>query len=66
VILDSLRSQIKMGDWYEAHLKVKDNRLQHYVNGILMSDATDRDTVMGGRVAVRISGACRDTNEGGV
>jgi hypothetical protein len=26
---------------------VKGNRLQHYVNGILMSDVTDNDTVNG-------------------
>ncbi|MEX2336889.1 MAG: DUF1080 domain-containing protein [Fulvivirga sp.] len=44
---DSLRSVIKMGDWNEVQLIVKDNRLQHYINGILMSDVTDRDTVNG-------------------
>jgi hypothetical protein len=31
--------------WNEAHLIVKGNRLQHYINGVLMSDVTDDDTV---------------------
>ncbi|MFI5193984.1 MAG: DUF1080 domain-containing protein [Chitinophagales bacterium] len=42
---DSLKTHIKVGDWNEYHLIVKGNRMQHYVNGILMSDVTDNDTV---------------------
>jgi hypothetical protein len=42
---DSLKAHIKVGDWNEYHLIVKGNRMQHYVNGILMSDVTDNDTV---------------------
>lgn len=42
---DSLKAHIKIGDWNEYHLIVKGNRMQHYVNGILMSDVTDNDTV---------------------
>lgn len=44
---DSLKTHIKQGDWNEYHLIVKGNRLQHYVNGILMSDVTDNDTING-------------------
>lgn len=45
---DSLKTHIKDGDeWNEYHLIVKGNRLQHYVNGVLMSDVTDNDTVNG-------------------
>lgn len=43
--IDSLKTLIKNEDWNEAHLIVKGNRLQHFVNGILMSDVTDNDTV---------------------
>ena len=39
-----LAKKIK-NDWNEYHLIVKGNRMQHYINGILMSDATDNDTV---------------------
>lgn len=42
---DSLQQFIKTDDWNEMHLIVKGNRLQHYVNGVLMSDVTDNDTV---------------------
>lgn len=41
---DSLKAHIHNGDWNEYHLVVKGNRLLHYVNGILMSDVTDKDT----------------------
>ncbi len=44
---DSLKTKIKTEDWNEIHLIVKGNRLQHYVNGILMSDVTDNDVVNG-------------------
>jgi hypothetical protein len=42
---DSLQQFIKANDWNEMRLIVKGNRLQHYVNGVLMSDVTDNDTV---------------------
>jgi hypothetical protein len=42
--IDSLKTHIKSEDWNEVHLIIKGNRLQHYVNGILMSDVTDNDT----------------------
>ncbi|QNF34495.1 DUF1080 domain-containing protein [Adhaeribacter swui] len=42
---DSLQTLIKSNDWNEFHLIIKGNRLQHYVNGVLMSDVTDNDTV---------------------
>ena len=40
---DSLQQLIKKEDWNECHLIVKGNRLQHYINGALMSDVTDND-----------------------
>lgn len=42
--LDSLKKLIKPEDWNECHLVVRGNRLQHYINGVLMSDVTDEDT----------------------
>lgn len=42
---DSMQTFIKSNDWNEVHLVIKGNRLQHYVNGILMSDVTDDDLV---------------------
>lgn len=42
---DSLKSLIKPEDWNSFHLVIKGNRLQHYINGVLMSDVTDEDTV---------------------
>jgi hypothetical protein len=41
---DSLRGKIKK-DWNEVHIIIKGNRLQHYVNGVLMSEVTDNDTI---------------------
>lgn len=40
---DELKTHIKNNDWNEIHLVIKGNRLQHYVNGKLMSDVTDND-----------------------
>ncbi|CAM3323719.1 DUF1080 domain-containing protein [Zobellia roscoffensis] len=42
---DSLKAKIKSEDWNEVHLVIKGNRLQHYVNGVLMSDVIDEDTI---------------------
>ena len=44
---DSLKTRIKSEDWNTFHLVVKGNRLQHYINDVLMSDVTDNDTVNG-------------------
>ena len=44
---DSLKTFIKSQDWNTFHLIVKGNRLQHYINGVLMSEVTDEDTVNG-------------------
>jgi len=42
---DSLKTHIKDStQWNEVHIIAKGNHLQHYINGILMSDATDNDT----------------------
>jgi hypothetical protein len=54
---DSLKTFIKDSDWNEVHLIIKGNRLQHYVNGVLMSDVTDEDEVnrkMSGLVGVQV------------
>lgn len=46
-VSDSLKLKIKSQDWNTFHLVVKGNRLQHYINGILMSDVTDNDLING-------------------
>ncbi len=40
---DSLKTHIKSGDWNELRIVAKGNHLQHYINGVLMSDVTDDD-----------------------
>lgn len=42
---DSLKALIKPNDWNTCHLVVKGNRMQHFINGVLMSDVTDEDAV---------------------
>jgi hypothetical protein len=42
---DSLKSKIIVDDWNEIHLIVKGNNMQHYINGILMSETTDNDSL---------------------
>lgn len=41
---DSLKSLIKSNDWNTCHIVAKGNRLQHFINGVLMSDVTDNDS----------------------
>ncbi len=40
---DSLKTLIKADDWNSMHLVIKGNVLQHYVNGVLMSEVVDED-----------------------
>lgn len=42
---EALKAAIKADDWNEYHIIAKGNHLLHYVNGILMSDVTDNDTI---------------------
>ncbi len=54
---DSLRTLIKTGDWNEIHIIAKGNRLQHYVNGTLLSDVIDNDEInrkMSGLLGVQV------------
>lgn len=44
---DSLQAKIHAEDWNTCHLIIRGNHLQHFINGILMSDVTDNDTVNG-------------------
>lgn len=44
---EAMKGKIKEEGWNEIRLVIKDNRLKHYVNGVLMSDVTDNDTVNG-------------------
>ncbi len=44
---DSLLNKIKTEDWNTCHLIIKGNLLKHFINGILMSEVTDHDTVNG-------------------
>ena len=41
----TLKAAIKKDDWNEYHIVVRGNHMQHYINGVLMSDVTDNDTV---------------------
>lgn len=40
-----LVQNVRSEDWNECHLIVKGNRMQHFVNGVLMSEVVDEDTV---------------------
>lgn len=40
---DELKTLVKPEDWNTFHIIAKGNRLQHYINGKLMSDVTDND-----------------------
>jgi len=42
---DELKGKIKSGDWNEILIVAKGNSLKHYVNGVLMSEVLDNDTV---------------------
>ena len=42
---DSLDVHVRALDWNDYHLVVRGNRMRHFVNGVLMSDVTDEDTV---------------------
>lgn len=42
---DSLKAVIKKNDWNKYHIIAKGNHMQHFVNGVLMSDVTDSDPV---------------------
>lgn len=44
---DDLKASIRSADWNEIHLVIKGNRLQHFVNGILVADVVDLDQVNG-------------------
>ena len=41
--INFFKSQIKSNDWNTVHIIVKGNRMQHFINGNLMSDVTDND-----------------------
>ncbi|MBC3758690.1 DUF1080 domain-containing protein [Hyunsoonleella sp. SJ7] len=43
--IPQLKSYIKSNDWNRVHLKVNGNKMQHFVNGVLMSEVTDLDTI---------------------
>jgi hypothetical protein len=43
--IDSLKAKISSEDWNQCRLVVKGNLLQHYINGILMSEVIDNDTI---------------------
>lgn len=43
--IDLFKSNINSGDWNKVHIVVKGNRMQHFINGNLMSDVTDNDQV---------------------
>lgn len=44
---EALKTKINKQDWNTFHLVIKGNRLQHYINDVLMSDVTDNDLING-------------------
>jgi len=40
-----LKSNVKFNDWNEVYLIVKDNKMQHYINGELFSEVNDLDEI---------------------
>jgi hypothetical protein len=44
---DALLKKINSEEWNTSRLVAKGNRLKHYINGVLMSDVTDNDTING-------------------
>lgn len=54
---DELKTKINAEDWNSFRLVIKGNRLQHYINEILMSDVTDEDEVnraMSGYLGIQV------------
>lgn len=54
---DGLATHIKNKDWNEAHLIIKGNHLRHYINGVLMSEVIDNDTLnrsLSGLIGVQV------------
>ncbi len=43
---ESLKGLIK-SEWNEIHIIAKGNKMQHYINGVLMSEAIEEDSVKG-------------------
>ncbi|MEO7393662.1 MAG: DUF1080 domain-containing protein [Chitinophagaceae bacterium] len=43
---DSLKALVKKDDWNEIHIIAKGNKMQHFINGVLMSEAVDEDTAI--------------------
>lgn len=46
---DSLKEVIKSDDWNTCHIVAKGNQLQHFINGVLMSEVIDNDSINGKR-----------------
>lgn len=56
-VSDSLKRFIHPEGWNAYHLIVKGNRMQHYINGVLMSDVTDNDPAharLSGKLGVQV------------
>jgi hypothetical protein len=54
---DELLKSINYDGWNELHIIAKGNKLQHYLNGKLMSEVTDNDTAnrkMDGMIGVQV------------
>lgn len=40
-----LKQNINPNDWNSVHLVIKDNKMQHYINGVLFSEVIDLDEI---------------------
>jgi hypothetical protein len=43
---DSLKALIKTDNWNRCTIIAKGNRIRHFINGVLMSDVTDKDAAL--------------------
>jgi hypothetical protein len=54
---EALLKSINYDDWNELHIIAQGNNLKHYINGTLMSEVTDNDTInrkMNGWIGVQV------------
>jgi hypothetical protein len=57
---DALKQSIKIKDWNEYHIIATGNKLQHFINGILMSEVKDNDKFrrkLSGLLGLQVHGA---------
>ena len=54
---DELKAKIRNNDWNQIHIIAKGNHIQHFINGVLMSETTDEDVTkrkMNGLIGLQV------------